>query len=119
MSKKTTLIIALIFGVLFVSCNSKKETTSNGEKNEVKNVIFLIGDGMGLPHIYAAKTVSTSPLNIERFTTVGLQSNFSANNYVTDSGASGTALATGSKTNNGSIGVDAEGKTVKSILEIA
>lgn len=119
MNKKTTLLIALVTGILFVSCDGKKENISKDDKNDVKNVIFLIGDGMGLPHINAAKTVSTAPLNIERFTTTGLQTNFSSNNYVTDSGASGTALATGSKTNNGSIGVDAEGKTVKSILEIA
>lgn len=115
MNNKTALTIALVFSVLFVSCDKKTQTATK----EVKNVIFMIGDGMGLAHINAAKTVSTKPLNLERLTTNGLQTNFSANNYVTDSGASGTALATGTKTLNGSIGVDAEGKRVKSILEIA
>lgn len=109
-----SLLIAC-FVLLTISCN----TTPKAEQPEVKNVIYMIGDGMGLPHVYAAMTASAKPLNLLRCTTIGLQTNYSADNYVTDSGASGTALATGSKTLNGSIGVDASGVTVKSILEIA
>lgn len=109
-----SLLIAC-FILLIISCDSNPKA----EQPEVKNVIFLIGDGMGLPHINAAMTASAKTLNLVRLTTVGLQTNHSANNYVTDSGASGTALATGSKTLNGSIGVDSAGNTVKSILELA
>ncbi len=114
--KRIILILLIVSGMLICSCdNSRKEIT----QPEINNVILMIGDGMGLPHIYAAMTKSAAPLNMQKFTTTGLQTNFSSDNYITDSGASGTALATGSKTLNGSIGVDAQGTPVKSILEMA
>ncbi len=106
------LFLILIAGI--VSCFPSKKTTP-----EIKNIILLIGDGMGLPDVYAAMTVSDKPLNIARCNIIGLQQTFSSNSYITDSGAAGTALATGNKTKNGSIGVDSLGKPVKSILEIA
>lgn len=74
---------------------------------------------MGLATIYTAMSVSDHPLNIERCNIVGLQKTFSSDNYITDSAAAGTALATGNKTNNGVIGMDPQGIQVKSILEIA
>lgn len=79
----------------------------------------MIGDGMGLPAVYAAMSVSDHPLNIERCNIVGLQKTFSSDKYITDSAAAGTALATGNKTKNGVIGIDSQGNRVKSILEIA
>ena len=86
---------------------------------EIRNIVLMIGDGMGLAAISSAITVSHHPLNIERCNIIGLQKTFSSDHYITDSGAAGTALATGNKTNNGEIGVDSQGKRVKSILEIA
>jgi len=107
-----------MLATVLVSCYSTKKTAT--EKNrEIKNVILLIGDGMGLPDVYAAMTVSDTPLNIERCKNIGLQKTYSADNYITDSGAAGTALATGEKTKNGTIGMDSNGKPVKSILKIA
>lgn len=107
------LISLLVFVLTITSCESQND------QPEIKNIILMIGDGMGLPHVYAAMSASENPLNIQRCTTTGLQTNFSADNYITDSGASGTALATGNKTLNGSIGVDENGNPVKSILELA
>lgn len=114
--KKTLLVLIIVFAA-FGGANAKKQP--NG-KDKVRNVIFLIGDGMGLAHV-AATTIYNNyePLNIERAEYVGLQKTYSANNRVTDSAASGTALATGSKTNNGVIGLDASGRPVESILEKA
>ena len=74
---------------------------------------------MGTAQIYAGMTVKKDKLNIEKFPVVGFQKTYSANSYVTDSGASGTAIATGHKTKNGSIAVDTSGKPLKSILEYA
>ena len=111
----------LIFCVLiisFFSCSSSR-LTSSGRKPEIKNVILMIGDGMGIADVTAAIAVSQNPLNIERCTSTGMQKTSSSDNYITDSAASGTALATGVKTKNGSIGVDSQGKPVKTILEIA
>ena len=118
MKKISNLLSLFILVVAFVSCGIT-EKLSNKSSARIKNVILMIGDGMGLPDVYAAMTVSDKPLNIQRCNTIGLQTTYSADNYITDSGAAGTALATGNKTKNGAIGVDSQGYRVKSILEIA
>jgi alkaline phosphatase len=118
MKKISNYLILFAFIAAIVSCGTS--TKLSGKKvPEIKNIILMIGDGMGLPDVYAAMTVSDKSLNIERCNVTGLQKTFSANNYITDSGAAGTALATGTKTKNGAIGVDSQGNRLKSILEIA
>jgi len=84
-----------------------------------KNIILLIGDGMGTAQIYAGYTAKKGIMNITGMPVSGFSVTYSADNYITDSGAGGTALATGVKTKNASIGVDAAGKPVTSILEMA
>lgn len=118
MNRLYKLLIVILIGTFIASCSTTKKTKT-GRLPEINNVILLIGDGMGLPAVYAAMTVADKPLNIERCNVIGLQKTFSADNYITDSGAAGTALASGTKTKNGAIGMDAAGKPVKSILEIA
>jgi len=118
MKKLSALTVLIITGIFLTSCSTTNKSAS-GKNHEIKNVILMIGDGMGLPHVYAAMTVSANPLNIERCTATGLQKTNSSNNYITDSAAAGTALATGTKTKNGAIGVDAQGNRLKTILEIA
>ena len=118
MKKLTYRFILIIFGISLVSCYPTSVSESKN-KLKIKNVILMIGDGMGLPDVYSAMTISDKPLNIERCRMIGLQKTFSADNYITDSGAAGTALATGNKTKNGAIGVDPHGNNLKSILEIA
>lgn len=118
MNKLYNIYIVSILGFILISCFPVKKSIIKNH-SELKNVILLIGDGMGLPDVYAAMTVSDRPLNIERCNVIGLQKTFSSDNYITDSGAAGTALATGNKTKNGAIGVDSQGNRVKSILEIA
>ncbi len=111
-----TLTLAIICTTGY-SAEIDKRPSAN---QKVHNVIFMIGDGMGLAHV-AATTIFNNyePLTIERADYIGLQKTYSANNRVTDSAASGTALATGVKTNNGVIGLDPEGNQVESILEKA
>jgi alkaline phosphatase len=118
MKKISNLLILIIIGTTLISCFATKKPALKGSP-EIKNVILMIGDGMGLPDVYVAMTVSDKHLNIERCNIIGLQTTFSADNYITDSGAAGTALATGSKTRNAAIGVDSLGNRLKSILEIA
>ena len=66
---------------------------------KVKNIIFMIGDGMGLEQLSTAWIVNNRHLNItDNFSNVGIQWTYSASKLVTDSAAAGTALATGSKT---------------------
>lgn len=84
-----------------------------------KNIILLIGDGMGTAHFYAGLTANHGKLHIQNMKYMGISKTHSSDNYVTDSAAGGTALASGVKTSNGTIGIDANGEKVATILEIA
>ena len=84
-----------------------------------KNIILLIGDGMGISQISAALYNQHKKLELEKFPVIGFQKTFSNDNLVTDSAASATAIATGTKTNNSSIGVDKDDQPVPSIIEQA
>ena len=86
---------------------------------KVKNIIFMIGDGMGLEQISAAWVCNGGALNLDNFTKVGIQRTYSANKLVTDSAAAGSALATGQKTNNGMIAMNPDTVAVKSLAEEA
>lgn len=114
-----TLILS--FALLFSTsaCVQQSEQKLDTEVKKAKNIILLIGDGMGASQIYAAMTVSEKPLNIEQFKVSGFSKTYSANDYITDSGAGGTAIATGQKTYNKAIGVDIDTIPCKSILEYA
>jgi alkaline phosphatase len=118
MKKTSILFLSAILIASLISWSPAKESGLK-EIPEIRNIVFMIGDGMGLAVVSSAITVSHQPLNIERCNTIGLQKTFSSDHYITDSGAAGTAFATGNKTTNGAIGVDSQGKSVKSILEIA
>lgn len=82
---------------------------NNDRLSKVKNVILLIGDGMGLTQVYAGYTANRGKLNLLQMINIGLSKTSSADSYITDSAAGGTAMATGRKTNNRYIGVDATG----------
>jgi alkaline phosphatase len=84
-----------------------------------KNIILLIGDGMGVAQLYAGYTANKGQLNVFKMPITGFSITYSQSDYITDSGAGGTAIATGVKTYNGAIGVDANGKPVKSVLKLA
>jgi alkaline phosphatase len=115
-SLKTVAFILVITFAGYSCTNSKK---TENQKERPKNIILFIGDGMGVAQVYSGITINKTPLNIERFLYSGFSKTYSADSYVTDSGAGGTAIACGIKTNNGMIGVDPDSVAVSSILEIA
>ena len=82
------------------------------------NIILLIGDGMGLTQISAGMYSNGNSTALEGFEYIGLAKTSSSNNLVTDSAASGTAMATGVKTLNGVLGISSKNVNQKSILEI-
>lgn len=89
---------------------------------KVKNVILLIGDGMGLAQTSLARLTVMAPderLHLERFPVTGVQLTHSHDKLVTDSAASGTALACGIKTDNGIISQDPDGVKYVTVLEAA
>jgi alkaline phosphatase len=89
------------------------------EGEVVKNVILMIGDGMGLTQVSTAWVANHGSLNIDNFPVIGLKRTYAANKLITDSGAAGTALATGIKTNYHSVGVDTAGIAVPSLTDLA
>lgn len=84
-----------------------------------KNIILMIGDGMGISQITAGMYANGNQLHLEDFPIVGLHKPYSSNNLITDSAAGATAFASGVKTYNGAIGVLPDSTTVKTILEEA
>ena len=93
-----------------------------GEK-KAKYVFYFIGDGMGFSHIsltegYLATKegkIGNNPLCFTQFPVMGMATSFSANKYITCSSAAGTALATGSKTNNGMLGTASDSSNLTAI----
>lgn len=86
---------------------------------KIRNVILMIGDGMGVSHVFAAMTANNNRLYMEQMPYVGFSKTSAKNNYRTDSAAGGSALATGKKTNYGTISADENGVADPTILEIA
>ena len=86
---------------------------------KVKNIIFMIGDGMGYEQISAAWVCNGGKLNLDNLSKIGIQRTYSANKLVTDSAAAGSALATGQKTNNGMVAMNPDTVAVKSLAEEA
>ncbi len=93
----------------------------NAQKKNEKptSIILMIGDGMGVSQVYSGFTVNKGQLNLFRCPVTGFSKTYSASDYITDSGAGGTAIATGRKTYNGAIGVDHDTVIAKTILEYA
>ena len=84
--------------------------------NEVKNVIIMIGDGMGLEQVSCAWVLNHGKLNFDNFPYIGISRTYCTNELITDSGAGGTALAIGQKTAYSCVGVAADSTDVPSVL---
>ncbi len=91
---------------------------NDGIRKPVKNIIFLIGDGMGLAQINAAASVNKG-LSLFGFKYLGLQKNSSKDAFTTDSAAGGSALATGESNNNRHISMADDGTVYPSMSDVA
>ncbi len=106
--RKISLFI-LVFFVCAV-CNHAQQA---------KYVFFFIGDGMGVNQVQGTElyrgelegVIGTVPLGFTRYPSATMCTTYSASAGVTDSAAGGTALATGGKTRNGTIGMKADRQT--------
>ena len=106
-----------------------KSIPENGElvkKNLVevnkkaKNVILLIGDGMSASQITSYRLLKEGPngrIAVDNFPISGIVLTHSADAIITDSASSATAYSTGSKTKNGFLGVDQEGRILENLTE--
>ncbi|MBP3433451.1 MAG: alkaline phosphatase [Alistipes sp.] len=108
--RRLTLLLLFVAGI----------TTNALAQHEIKNIIFLIGDGMGLSAVSMMQLENNyEPTIFDRAENIALQKTYSLDNRVTDSAASGTALATGSKTNNTMLGESPDGEDLVSLMDIA
>ncbi|MFI8377439.1 alkaline phosphatase [Leeuwenhoekiella sp. NPDC079379] len=82
------------------------------------NVVLMIGDGNGLAQITAAQIANQGELTLTQLNDIGFLKTASSDDLITDSAAGATAIATGFKTHNRAIGVDASDKAVTNITEI-
>lgn len=113
---KRTIMLAAVMLAASISLSNCVQASAE-EAPRVKNIIYMIGDGMGLAHVSMLEIEERfTPTAFDRAQNIALISTYSANNRVTDSAASGTALATGSKTNNSYLGVDPDGNPLESII---
>ena len=127
----TTFYGVILFTVLIVFSSCQSNTSAlispslEGNLNEVefsekpKNIILMIGDGMGLSQVSAALYSSKKGLHLEDFQHIGFHKSYAKDDLITDSAAGATAFACGIKTYNGAIGVNHDTIPQKTILEIA
>jgi len=97
----------------------KTDLSSIRFKKKVKNVILLIGDGMGVAQLQAGMVANNGQLNILNMREIGFSQTQSASNYITDSAAGGTAISTGERTKNGMLALSQNGDTLVTIVEQA
>ncbi len=109
----TFLIIATALFSSSCCSNDKKQ-----EPETAKNVIVMIGDGMGPAQVYSLILTNQEKTAFERFPYSGFSITTSASHKTTDSAAGGTAIAIGKKTNNGMVGMDPDSIPMPSMLEL-
>lgn len=113
-SYQTTLLLTLL---MLLSCNGPYRQLPAGKK--AKNVILLIGDGMGLAQASTAFYFQDKEPSFVRFPVIGLHRNPATDALITDSAAGATAFSTGYRSYNAAIGVDSDTTSRPTILEIA
>lgn len=112
MKRTTCLFVAILFSVLSFA--------------QAKYIFYFIGDGMGTNQVLASEMylaelegrIGRKQLLLTQFPYSGQVTTFSASNGITDSAAAGTCLATGTKTNNGTLGLSPQKDTLRTIAEI-
>lgn len=120
MKIQSTLFIMLI-SVSCFTCNTNVTDLSSSANTSVqkpKNIILLIGDGMGLTQMSTTYYYKKGKSNFSEFKHIGLHINEPTSHKVTDSASGATAFSAGVKTYNGAIGVDRDTTPVPTILEI-
>jgi alkaline phosphatase len=125
---KHTALVSICLGLsIIVACTSTRQLAvptapvlpQNIEAKKAKNIIFLIGDGMGLGQITAGMYANGNKTALAKFPVIGLHKNIAYDALITDSAAGATAFSTGVRTFNGAIGVGPDSLARETILELA
>jgi alkaline phosphatase len=112
-----TLILASFISLALINPKLQDKKEDKKKSPKVKNVIILIGDGMGLSQMSSAYYYGKDEPNFSRFKVVGLSRTSSGSHKITDSAAGATAISAGKKTYNGAIGVDMDTNAVETLVE--
>ena len=128
--KMTAVVLSLALIVSCFSFSSDWTVSAEGEQTEgvagiteenrysgIKNVIFMIGDGMGPNQVSVAAQTNDAELAMERMAVKGTVCTNNVQGLLTDSAAAGTALSTGVKTTNGTVAKDADDHQIQTMLE--
>ena len=101
--KRLRFYIACLLGaaLIFTTCTSTGRLNNNSPEGAVKNIILMIGDGMGTVHEDAGRAAKGGPMEWDNYNYRYSMTTKSASSSVTDSAAAATAMATGVKTTNG------------------
>ncbi len=118
LTQTKVISLLLVFTFFLSSYNFTDEEKKSSKEQKVKNIILLIGDGMGVTQVSGAITISGDNLNMTTSRHIGFIKTHSYDNYNTDSAAGGTALSSGKKTKNGMIGMSPDSSRVQLITEI-
>lgn len=108
-------LLTLLLGI---SMTAWAQSPVNSNVQKPKNIILLIGDGMGLSQVSSSFYFGEGDSNFSRFNNIGLIRTSSSAQLVTDSAAGATAFASGVKTYNGAVGFSNKNKPVPTIVEI-
>lgn len=100
-------------------CGNKNQPIILKEGGEVKNVILMIGDGMGPEQIKAGELFKGKKLTMQGFPYMTKMETHSRSGEITDSAAAATALATGVRTYNGVVGKDVDYIELETIVDVA
>ncbi len=119
-NKILSLLLILALALLSIAaCNPDSTKEPEPEIIKGKNLIYIIGDGMGPNHIENSKLfMEKEKLAFEDYY-IGDVTTHSASDAVTDSAAAATALAAGIKTNNGYVGIDKDKNELQNIMELS
>lgn len=106
-------IFTLVLLAIALSCTPQSSKTTSDEKDEISrpNIIFMIGDGMGIAQLSSVYFAQEQEPNFSRFTVAGLIKTSSSSHKITDSAAGATAYSCGKKTYNGAIAMDTDSIT--------
>ena len=116
--KKTVICSLLLLSILSLGLEGCAKKNQEPEPPKAVNVIYMIGDGMALPQVFATMLATGDDLAFCQFPYTGIVDTRSKSNTITDSAAGGTALACDEKTKNGMVGMNSDTVAMPTVLDV-
>jgi len=117
-SRRRFLQSGVLGGVAALGAGARPLHAGAGAASRARNLILCIADGVSASHYGLARAFAGRPLCFEPWL-CGAVATASADAFITDSAAAGSALATGHRARNGCVSLDAAGRPRRTLLEAA